>query len=33
VKANGRPIDILEKLCEMAGFSSNEELRLYEVDS
>jgi len=33
VKANGRPTDILEKLCEMAGFTANEELRLYEVSN
>jgi ubiquitin carboxyl-terminal hydrolase 7 len=31
VKANGRPTDILERLCEMAGFAPNEELRLFEV--
>jgi ubiquitin carboxyl-terminal hydrolase 7 len=31
VKANGRPLDILEKLSEMAGFPANEEISLYEV--
>ncbi|XP_024396662.1 ubiquitin C-terminal hydrolase 13 [Physcomitrium patens] len=30
VKANGRPVDILEKLNQMAGFAANEEIRLYE---
>ena len=31
MKANGRPMDILEKLNEMAGFAANEEISLYEV--
>ena len=31
VKAFGKPSEILTKLNEMAGFSSNEEIELYEV--
>ena len=31
VKALGKPSDILMKLNEMAGFSPNEEIELYEV--
>ena len=31
VKALGKPSDILTKLNEMAGFSPNEEIELYEV--
>ena len=31
VKASGRPMEILERLNEMAGFAPNEEIQLYEV--
>jgi hypothetical protein len=31
VKALGRPMEILAKLSEMAGFSPNEEIELYEA--
>lgn len=31
VKALGKPVDILTKLNEMAGFPPNEEIELYEV--
>jgi hypothetical protein len=31
VKVAGKPTDILEKLNEMAGFTPNEEIQLYEV--
>lgn len=31
MKASGRPLEILEKLNEMAGFATNEEIQLYEV--
>lgn len=31
VKAGGKPTDILERLCDMAGFAPNEEIQLYEV--
>lgn len=31
MKALGKPSDILTKLNEMAGFSPNEEIELYEV--
>jgi hypothetical protein len=31
VKALGKPSEILTKLNEMAGFSPNEEIELYEV--
>ena len=31
VKAGGRPREIVEKLNEMAGFPTNEEIDLYEV--
>ncbi|CAM6108023.1 unnamed protein product [Calypogeia fissa] len=30
VKANGKPMDILERLNEMAGFAPHEEIQLYE---
>jgi ubiquitin carboxyl-terminal hydrolase 7 len=30
VKANGKPMDILERLNEMAGFGPHEEIQLYE---
>lgn len=33
VKALGKPSDILTKLNEMAGFSPNEEIELYEVSA
>lgn len=31
MKANGKPMDILERLNEMAGFALHEEIQLYEV--
>jgi hypothetical protein len=31
VKVAGKPTDILEKLNEMAGFTPNEKIQLYEV--
>lgn len=31
VKALGTPLDIMAKLKEMAGFSTNEEIDLFEV--
>jgi hypothetical protein len=31
VKALGKPMEILAKLSEMAGFSPNEEIELYEA--
>jgi ubiquitin carboxyl-terminal hydrolase 7 len=31
VKGGGKPMDILEKLNEMAGFAPNEEIQLFEV--
>jgi ubiquitin carboxyl-terminal hydrolase 7 len=30
VKGGGKPVDILEKLNEMAGFAPNEEIQLFE---
>jgi ubiquitin carboxyl-terminal hydrolase 7 len=30
VKGGGKPMDILEKLNEMAGFAPNEEIQLFE---
>jgi ubiquitin carboxyl-terminal hydrolase 7 len=33
VKALGKPSDILTTLTEMAGFSANEEIDLYEVSA
>lgn len=31
VKGRGKPVNILAKLNEMAGFSADEEIELYEV--
>lgn len=31
VKGNGKPMDILKKLNEMAGFTPDEEIELFEV--
>lgn len=31
VKSTGKPVEILTKLNEMAGFAPNEEIELYEV--
>lgn len=31
VKSTGRPLEILSKLNEMAGFDANEEIELFEV--
>lgn len=31
VKTIGKPLEILKKLNEMAGFDANEEIELYEV--
>lgn len=31
VKGSGKPVEILPKLNEMAGFSADEEIELYEV--
>ena len=31
VKSSGKPIEILEKLNQMAGFAPDEEIELYEV--
>lgn len=31
VKGSGKPVEILAKLNEMAGFSSDEEIDLFEV--
>lgn len=33
VKSTGKPVDILKKLNELAGFDSDEEIELYEVCS
>lgn len=31
VKANGKPVEVLTKLNELAGFSPDEEIELFEV--
>lgn len=31
VKSTGKPVDILKRLNELAGFDSDEEIELYEV--
>lgn len=31
VKGSGKPVEILAKLNEMAGFSPDEEIEIYEV--
>ena len=33
VKASGKPIEILGKLNELAGFAPDEEIELFEVNS
>lgn len=32
MKANGKPVEILTKLNELAGFSPDEEVELFEVN-